>query len=177
MTDLNVIMGNAVSYKKNVTVTDDCMEGLTFTVDNSAVKLNAEGTYPVTYIARDYAGHETVVSANVTVRPRVYSESEVYALADAVLARIITPEMGPREKVQAIYNYNMRHISYISHSEKGNWLRAAYEGLADGKGDCYVYACTAKALLIRAGIANMDIAKIPARTSHYWNLVDLGEGG
>ena len=176
VTDLNVIMGNAVSYKKNVTVTDDCMEGLTFTVDNSAVKLNIEGTYPVTYIARDYAGHETVVSANVTVRPRVYSESEVYALADAVLARIITPEMGPREKVQAIYNYNMRSISYISHSEKGNWLRAAYEGLADGKGDCYVYACTAKALLIRAGIANMDIAKIPARTSHYWNLVDLGEG-
>ena len=70
----------------------------------------------------------------------------------------------------------MRHISYISHSEKGNWLRAAYEGLVDGKGDCYVYASTAKVLLTRAGITNMDIVKIPSKTSHYWNLVNLGEG-
>ena len=84
--------------------------------------------------------------------------------------------MTPLEKVQAIYNYNMRHISYISHSEKGNWLRAAYEGLVDGKGDCYVYASTAKVLLTRAGITNMDIVKIPSKTSHYWNLVNLGEG-
>ena len=176
VTDLNVIIGNSISYKKNVTVSDNCPEGLTFTVDNSAVNLNAEGTYPITYIAKDYAGNETTASANVIVKPRVYTESEVYALADAVLARIISEGMTPLEKVQAIYNYNMRHISYISHSEKGNWLRAAYEGLVDGKGDCYVYASTAKVLLTRAGITNMDIVKIPSKTSHYWNLVNLGEG-
>lgn len=176
VSDLNVIVGNSISYKKNVAVTDNCSEGLIFTIDNSAVNLSAAGTYPITYIARDAAGNETIASANVTVRERVYSESEVYALADAVLARIITPGMSPMEKIQAIYNYNKQHIAYISHSEKGNWLRAAYEGLADGKGDCYVYASTAKALLIRAGIVNMDIVKIPSKTSHYWNLVDIGEG-
>lgn len=176
VTDLNVTIGNSISYKKNVTVTDNCSEGLSFMVDNSAVNLNEEGTYPIKYIAKDFAGNETIVSANVIVRPRTYTESEVYALADAVLERIITPDMTPREKVQAIYNYNVSHISYISHSEKGNWLRAAYEGLVDGKGDCYVYASTAKVLLTRAGIVNMDIVKIPAKTNHYWNLVDLGEG-
>ena len=97
-------------------------------------------------------------------------------MADNVLAQIITPEMTQLEIVQAIYNYNTRHIGYINHSDKGDWIQAAWEGLAKGKGDCYVYACTAKLLLTRAGITNMDIAKIPARTSHYWNLVDIGDG-
>lgn len=176
VTDISVLVGGSVSYKKNVTVTDNCPEGLIFTVDNSAVNLNAEGTYPITYIARDFAGNETTVAANITVRPKVYDENEVYALADRVLASITTPDMSPMQKLEAIYNYNQYHIAYISHSEKGNWVRAAYEGLAEGRGDCYVYASTAKVLLTRAGFTNMDIAKIPTRTSHYWNLVNLGDG-
>ena len=176
VTDLSVLVGSAVSYKKNVVVTDNCPEGLNLSVDNSAVNLNVEGTYPITYIARDAAGNETTAMANITVRPKVYDENEVYALADGVLARIITPDMTPEQKLEAIYSYNQSHIAYISHSEKGNWVRAAYEGLADGRGDCYVYACTAKVLLTRAGITNMDIEKIPSRSRHYWSLVNLGYG-
>lgn len=174
--DISVIVGGSVSYRKNVTVTDNCPEGLELTVDSSAVNLSAEGTYPITYVARDLAGNETTASANVIVRPRTYDVNEVYALADGVLARITTPDMSPEQKLEAIYSYNQSHISYISHSDKGNWVKAAYEGFVDGRGDCYVYACTAKALLDRAGITNMDIAKIPSRTSHYWSLVDVGYG-
>lgn len=176
VTDLSVLAGGSVAYKKNVTVTDNCPEGLTLKVDNSAVNLSAEGTYPITYIAKDFAGNETRVTAQITVRPRVYDEREVYVLADNVLARIFTADMTPEQKLEAIYSYNQSHIAYVNHSERDNWVRAAYEGLAEGKGDCYVYACTAKALLIRAGITNMDIAKIPTRTNHYWNLVDVGYG-
>lgn len=174
--DLSVFVGDAISYKKNVTVTDNCPEGLEFTVDNSAVNLSAEGIYPITYTAKDFAGNETTAMANVTVRARVYDEYEVYARADSVLANIITPDMSPMGKVEAIYRYIQTHIAYISHSEKESWVRAAYEGLVEGRGDCYVYACTAKVLLTRAGIANIDIAKIPTRTSHFWNLVNLGDG-
>lgn len=176
VTDLNVLIGDSVSYKKNVTVTDNCLEGLNFTVDNSAVNLNAEGTYPITYIAKDFAGNETRATANITVRPKVYDEREIYAVADSILASIITPDMSPEQKLEAIYSYNQSHIAYVSHSDKGNWVKAAYEGLIDGRGDCYVYASAAKVLLTRAGIANMDIAKIPTKTSHYWNLVNLGDG-
>lgn len=175
-TDLSVIEGQAVSYKKNVVVTDNCPEGLQFTVDNSVVKLNQVGVYPVVYRAVDYAGNATSTTVSLTVRPRVYDANEVNAIADKVLARILSEGMTPMEKVRAIYNYVKAHISYISHSEKGNQVRAAYEGLVDGKGDCYVYACTAKVLLTRAGIENMDIVKIPAKTNHYWNLVNLGDG-
>ena len=39
-----------------------------------------------------------------------------------------------------------------------------------------MYACVSKVLLDRAGIKNMDIEKIPAKSRHYWNLVDIGEG-
>lgn len=174
--DIHVIIGNPVSYKKSITYTDNCEEGLECIVDNASVNLNVEGVYPITYTVRDVSGNETTASVSVIVRPMAYDENEVNAMADAVLARIITPTMTPIEKVQAIFNYVKSHVAYINHSDKEGWVRAAYEGLVDGKGDCYVYACTSKVLLTRAGITNMDIEKIPAKTRHYWNLVDVGDG-
>ncbi len=173
---LNVFIGNTVSYKKNIVVEDNCPEGLELTVDNSAVDLTQAGEYPVIYTATDYAGNSSSVTVTITVRPQVYDPNEVNAMADAVLANILTDGMSPMERAQAIFNYVTKHITYISDSDKSNPVKAAYEGLNDRKGDCYVYASTAKVLLTRAGITNMDIAKIPAKTLHYWNLVDLGEG-
>lgn len=174
--DLEVFRGSTILYKENVSVSDNCMEGLQLIVDNHAVNVDEAGIYPITYTARDLAGNETSASANVIVCETNYTEAEIYALADDVLAGIITEDMTQTEKAKAIYVYIKSHVAYIEHSEKGNWLNAAYEGLARQKGDCFVYASTAKALLTRAGIANMDIAKIPTRTNHYWNLVDVGDG-
>ena len=174
--DLKVFIGDSVTYRKNVSVTDNCLEGLLMTIDTTAVNLNEEGVYPVTYNAKDLAGNETSVTVNLTVTPRVYDINEVYAAADSVLERIITPEMSQLEQVRAIFDYVRTHVSYISESVKDDWVRGAYEGLVYGKGDCFVYACTSKVLLTRAGIANIDIVKIPTRTSHYWNLVNVGDG-
>lgn len=174
--DLVIYVGDGVSYRKNVTVEDNCPEGLRLTVDNSGVNLKEPGIYPVVYTAVDAAGNTASVTVQLTVIDRLYTIDEVNALADAVLEKIITPEMTDRDKALAIYNYIRRNVGYINHSEKGDWVRAAYEGLARRQGDCYVYASTAKALLTRAGIKNMDIAKIPTRREHYWNLVDVGDG-
>ena len=174
--DITIYMGDTISYRKGVEATDNCPKGLTLEVDNSAVDPATAGVYTVTYTATDLAGNQTVQEITVTIMKRTHTQEEIDALADAVLAKIITPEMTQLEIVQAIYNYNTSHIGYISYSEKGDWIQAAYEGLAERKGDCYVYACTAKQLLTRAGITNMDIAKIPAKTQHFWNLVDIGDG-
>lgn len=174
--DLRVFIGAGISYKKNVTVTDNCTEGLTLTVDTSGVNTGAEGAYPVVYTARDAAGNTTSVTVTLSIVPRVYDINEVNAMADSVIAGIITPEMGEREKITAIYNYVRNHVKYINSSAKGNYVRAAYEGLVDGKGDCYVFASTSKVLLTRAGITNMDIEKIPTKTMHYWNLVFVDGG-
>ena len=174
--DMSTIVGKSVSYKKNISVTDNSNIEIPLEVDSSKVNINKTGTYPVTYTARDLAGNVSTVTVNLTVKPKEYSEAEINAIADGILVKIINDGMTPLEKTRAIFNYITKHISYISHSEKGNYLRAAYEGLVDGKGDCYVYACTSKVLLTRAGISTIDISKIPAETSHYWNLVNLGEG-
>lgn len=171
--DLRVIKGNSVAYRKNIVVTDNCEEGLELTVDNSAVDLNQVGSYPITYIARDLAGNETTASATVTVLEKTYDENELYAVADGILANIIHEGMTQPEKLEAIYAYIQSHIMYIDHSDKDNYVKAAYEGLIGGKGDCYVYASSAKVLLTRAGITNMDIEKIPSRSRHYWNLVNI----
>lgn len=174
--DLEIYTGDGVAYRKNVTVTDNWPEDLSLDVDSSQVNTDEVGVYPVIYTATDAAGNTSSVTVSLTVKARAYDMDTVNELADAVLAEIITPEMSQREKVRAIYNYNMSHIGYIEHSEKGDWVRAAYEGLKQGRGDCYVYACTAKLLLTRAGITNMDIEKIPSDSEHYWNLVDIGDG-
>lgn len=174
--DKVVYIGDSISYKQGVAVADNCDQNISFSVDNSGVDLNTEGVYPVSYSAVDRAGNETAVTIQVTVRKRAYSIEEVDALADAVLAKIITDGMSEYDKLTAIYKWVRRNVGYINHSDKGDWVKAAYEGLALGQGDCYVYACVAKELLTRAGIANKDIAKIPAKTEHYWNLVDIGEG-
>ena len=174
--DMTYIMGTTISYKKNITVSDNSGQEPALNVENSQVDLETEGVYPVTYSAVDSAGNAASVTINVTVKPMVYDVNEVYSYADAVLASIFTEGMTEYEKLRAIYDYVKGNIGYISHSDKGDWVKAAYEGLVQKQGDCFVYASTTKVLLDRAGITNMDIEKIPAKTMHYWNLVDIGEG-
>lgn len=174
--DIAYIMGTTISYRKSIILKDNCEEGLQLDVDNSQVNTEVEGVYPVTYTATDHAGNSTSVTVNVTVKPMVYDVNKVYEYADAVLASILTEDMTEYDKLWAIYSYVKDNIDYINHSDKGDWVKAAYKGLVEKAGDCYVYASTTKVLLDRAGIKNMDIIKIPAKTSHYWNLVDIGEG-
>ncbi len=169
-------IGDSISYRKNISVTDNSEEEITLEIDTSAVNLGEAGVYPIVYTAKDRAGNIGSVTVNLTVQARQYTLEEMNVLVDRALAKIITPEMSDRDKAWAIFTYVKGHIAYISHGEKGDWIKAAYNGLALGKGDCYTYACTAKAMLTRAGITNMDIVKIPSRTEHYWNLVDVGDG-
>jgi len=177
--DITVAAGESVSYKRGVTVTDDHDEKPELEVDNSQVNLNKEGEYTVTYTAIDNSGNETTVEAKVTVtKPQAEQATEEYInqLADERLAKIITDDMTDKEKARAIFRWVHDNIAYSDGSPKDNWVQGAYYGLVKFSGDCYVYAMTSKVLLTRAGIKNMDIKKIPARTRHYWNLIDLGDG-
>lgn len=174
--DTVYVMGTTMSYRKNVTVQDNSGEEVPLNVDNSQVDLTREGVYPVTYSATDKAGNTASVTVKLTVLPQSYDVDEVYERADTVLASIFRDDMSEYDKLRAIYNYVKGNVGYISHSDKGDWVKAAYEGLVKKQGDCFVYASTTKVLLDRAGIKNMDIEKIPAETSHYWNLVDIGDG-
>ncbi len=174
--DLRVYLGDSVSYRKNISVTDNSQAEPALAVDTSKVNLAEPGVYPVVYTATDKAGNVSSVTVSLTVAARAYTQEEVDGLADQVLAGIITEGMTQRQKAEAIFTWVTTNVAYISHSDGDDWIKSAYEGLALRKGDCRVFAFTSKELLTRAGITNMDIQKIPAKTMHYWNLVDVGEG-
>lgn len=181
VTDIDVVVGGTVSYKKAIAYYDDVdtVSEMKVTIERSKVDLNTVGTYEVTYSVSDCSGNITTVIGKVNVlqeEPKWADEEMIHERADAVLADILTEGMTDRQKAKAIYKWLKNHIGYISHSVKGNYMRGAYEGLFEKKGDCFVFAATAKELLTRAGIPNIDIVKATTNPSHYWNLVYIEDG-
>ncbi len=176
--DIYVYIGDTVSYKKNLIVQDDLDKDPTIDVDNAAVDTSKVGTYTVKYTVTDKAGNSTTASCTLHVAEKTVSEDEVIALADGVIASICTDDMTDKEKLQKIYTWVRSNVVYSDHSEKDDQVLAAYEGFTKHSGDCFVFAMTSKYLLNSAGIKNMDIKKIyiEGASSHYWNLVDYGEG-
>ncbi len=194
--DISVEMGEQVSYRAGVTVTDDRDENVRLKIDSSGVDLTVPGEYEVIYTAADSSGNESVVKVKLTVNeaisedlmntvdpatidpivPEDLKEADVNELADKVLSEILKDGMSQRQKARAIFDYVYRHIKYVGTSDKRNWMVGAYVGFVKGKGDCYNYFACSKALLTRAGIPNVDLTRVGGATDHYWNLVDAGEG-
>lgn len=177
--ELTMTAGGSISYKKGITVTDNYDQDVELIVDNSAVNTLQPGNYNVIYMAVDASGNRAVASTILHVLPvtvDTVTEEVINAEADKLLATIINDSMSQYEKAKAIYNWCHGKIAYSDGTPKTNWVQGAYRGIVERKGDCYTYAATAKCLLTRAGIKNMDIEKIPAQSMHYWNLIDIGEG-
>ena len=175
--DFLVWLGDTVAYKSKVQVTDNCPADVTIKVDASGVDLKTEGKYPVVYTATDLAGNTSEITLTVTVKEYRADEEELNNKIDAIFEKIFKEDMTNREKCQAIYDYIRRTVGYVSYSEKGDYIKAAMEGLKKGKGDCYVYFALSKAMLDRAGFPNLDIERIRVGDSmHFWNLVDIGDG-
>lgn len=177
-------IGDTIAYKEGITVTDNETENPVLTVDNSAVKTQTPGTYPVTYTATDAAGNQTTVTVKFTIkeRPAGYVEPEVaYEYAGVILEQITDDSMSKAEIAAAIYNWVKTNIRWDNSSNKDDgWPAGAVYGFVQRKGDCFTYYATAKALLDVAGIPNVDVTKVvTAETSasnHYWSLIDIGDG-
>lgn len=190
--DLTVAVGQTISYREGVTVTDDQDEDIRLQVDASAVDLTQTGEYPVTYSASDARGNEASVTVTVTVVETLtvddsgqadlppsnlnVTEDDVYALADRILNQITTAGMSQLEKAKAIFDYVHNHIKYVGTSDKSSWVIGAYIGFTRGSGDCFNYFACSKALLTRAGIPNVDLQRVGGTTRHYWQLVNTGSG-
>ncbi len=174
--DKTVFIGDSVSYKQGVSVTDNKDKELKFSVDNSKVNLKKEGTYPVTYTATDMAGNKASKKINVVVKKFVVTEDMVNELSDKILAKITKSSMSKREVAYAIYSWTKKNISYSGDSDKSDWLAEAYRGMTNKVGDCFTYFSVAQAMLTRVGIDNMEVNRVGGRTRHYWSLVNVGEG-
>ena len=188
--DLEVYVGDAVSYKKGVTVTDNQDSNLTLMIDNSKVDLTKPGVYEVTYTATDAAGNTSVsitVKLTVKVKPENFVDPEViYAKADSILAQFIRDDMTDREKAEAVYVWTRRsvHLTYGSapkgfDHENADWLQTAYQLLNKDvpKGDCFYFFAVQKLLLQRLNIPTIDCEKIyDGDSHHYWLLVSVDGG-
>ena len=188
--DIEVYVGDAVSYKSGVSVTDNVDAKPELIIDNSKVDLTKPGVYEVTYTATDAAGN---TSAPITVKLTVKAKPEnfvapevIYAKADSILAQFITDDMTDREKAEAVYVWTRRsvHLTYGSapkgfDHENADWLQTAYQLLNKDvvKGDCFYFFAVQKLLLQRLNIPAIDCEKIyDGDSHHYWLLVSVDGG-
>lgn len=174
--DKIVYEGDAVSYKKGVSVKDNRDTDVSFQVDSSKVNLGKEGTYTVYYTAKDAAGNKTTESAAITVQKLVVSDELLNEKVDGILAKIVKDSMTKREKAYEIYKWVKSHVAYTGSSDKSDWKKEAYRGIVNGLGDCFTYYAVSEALLTRAEIDNMRVTRVGGRTQHFWNLIDCGDG-
>lgn len=187
--DLETYVGDTISYKSGVSVTDNVDAKPVLTIDNSKVDLSKAGVYSVTYTATDAAGNSTSVTVKLTVKekPENFVDPEViYAKADSILEKFIRDDMTDREKVEAVYVWTRRsvHLTYGSapsgfDHENADWLQTAYQLLNRdvGKGDCYFFFAVQKLLLQRLNIPTIDCEKIyDGDSHHYWLLVSVDGG-
>ena len=188
--DLEVYVGDAVSYKSGVSVTDDMDAKPELKIDNSKVDLTKPGVYEVTYTATDAAGNTCApitVKLTVKVKPENFVDPEViYAKADSILEKFIRDDMTDREKAEAVYVWTRRsvHLTYGSapkgfDHESADWLQTAYQLLNKDvpKGDCFYFFAVQKLLLQRLNIPTIDCEKIyDGDSHHYWLLVSVDGG-
>lgn len=172
--DIQVNIGDTVSYKQGVTATDNACGEVEFQVDASKVNLSFAGSYQAVYTATDLSGNTTTKTITVTVTEISDYQEKLDELCDKILSSITTESMTKTEKARAIFNYVLNHISYTGSSDKSDWVKGAYLAFTKKRGDCFTYYAASRALLTRAGIDNMEVVRIG--NTHYWNLVNLGTG-
>lgn len=169
-------LGEGIAYLQSISTTDNSGNDVELEIDNSSVDIDTEGEYVITCTATDWVGNVATQEVTISIYKKSTEQETVEAYADEVLAEITDSSMSEYDICYAIFQWCRNNIAYSGHSEKGDWVAGAYDGFFYGSGDCYTYFATAKVLLTQAGITNMDIEKIPSDTTHYWNLVDIGDG-
>ena len=177
MEDIEAFIGDPISYRENVTVTDDIDPNPQLEIDLSEVVPDEEGTYTVTYRATDFTGNvsEETIELTLVEKPDTYVEPEVvYEEAQDILDSITWDSMTDMERALAITYWVRYNIYYVSNCDDSSWTRAAYDGFTKRNGNCYTFAMCAKALFDVAGIENLIIVRDPyINNPHYWNYIKI----
>lgn len=177
LSDKEVYVGETVSYKKGVSVSDNIDKDIALEIDASEVDLDTAGEYQVVYSAKDAAGNVTVETIKVTVKIMDQKEVEVNKLADELIAELITEDMSKWDTCYKLWNWCRTKIKYAySAGDRSTIYAGAYEGLHDRSGDCYAYFATFTILLQKCGIETLEVRRVGGDSNHWWNLVNLGDG-
>lgn len=174
--DLQAYIGEGIAYRQGIALEDNCAGTVTLAVDSSLVQTNREGVYPVTYIATDAAGNVTSVTVSLYLYEQRVTLDMLWALVDPIITSRVPTSASIEAQVREVHAYVHYGILYTATSDKNDWIRAAYNGLKTGTGDCYTYFAVSKAFFERLGISNMDVERTSGIVleRHYWNFVNLG---
>ena len=180
--NITTYVGDAVSYRSGVTVTDDCDPDAKLEVDSTGVDLSTVGEYTVIYSATDSAGNKAEKSVQVKVLEKQKNHVDpqiIYEAVDAILEKITTEDMTDRQKAEAVYVWTRLHFTYSGHTDTTDYIQSAYHFLKTKKGDCYGYFALQKLMLERLNIPTIDVRKVknfPSDSNHYWLLVSIDGG-
>lgn len=157
------------NYFKYVKAIDDRDDKVIFTVDIGKVNFNKKGVYEIIYKAKDNSGNVSKNTAKIAVR----TNETVDKIANQVLKKIIKNDWSDKKKAIAIYDYVKSNIYYTGNSDKTSWEKEAINGLRKGTGDCFTYYSTARILLTKAGIPNIEVKRVKGthEGEHWWNMV------
>ncbi|MBO5416298.1 MAG: transglutaminase domain-containing protein [Clostridia bacterium] len=182
-------LGEAVAYRKDIVVTDNCFGEVKLDVDTSKVNPDKAGTYKVIYTATDAAGNASTFELNLTiVAERVTYEALMEQVGTLAAQLGITKNMTKEEQVKRIYGYvnspnlsaSTANIKFFdeSNTDRSDWIREAALTLRAGSGDCYSYFAVSKAFFEYFGIENRDIERSKGVTTqsgtHFWSMVNIG---
>lgn len=174
--DLVAYLGEGIAYRSGITLTDNCGGEITLDVDTSMVDTKQAGVYPVTYTAKDLSGNQSSVTVNLQIYEERVTLEMLFAELESVIKSQIPTAGSKEQQARAVYNYVYYRVEYTAHSDKSDWIRAAYDGFRKGEGDCFTYFALSKAFFEYLGIENMDIQRTTGLVDerHYWNFVNIG---
>lgn len=144
------------------------------TVDGVLYVFDANGIAAVKPVSQVQKTQSRAATEQAPAASDPEMKAQVNEMAEQILAKITNASMNKTQKARAIYSWVRSNMRYVNHSEKGNWVKSAYTGFRTKRGDCYTYYSVSKALLDKAGIANLEVIRTDGH--HWWSLVDCGNG-
>ncbi len=182
-------IGEGISYKNAVTVTDNCF-GVKLEWDSSGVDMTKEGNYTVSYRATDAAGNKVSAIIPVVIYSMQITDDKLNARIGELASQLgMSKSLSKEELCRLIYGYvndptataSTANFTYVGHSNdksRADWRREAWLTLDNGQGDCYSYFALSKAFFEYFGIENKDIERTKGLTSdtHFWSMVKVDGG-
>ena len=157
LTTITSERGKKIDYRTGVSAIDKADGAVEFNYDDSKVNINKEGTYKVTYTAKDKSGNTAKGSRTVII---THSQEDTNKLLQQFYDKYLKGHT-----VLEMTNIIRSKISY----RKVRGDDPVYYGLTEMAGSCYVHAILLKRSLDLAGIKNVFVES--NSKTHFWVLV------
>lgn len=146
--------------------------GIKFTIKNGTTYLDLDkGKYGPRL---GYRIEPKVIKSNEKVDMNMQLDSitkKLYTKLDAILAKIIKPGMTQEQKVKAIHDFVVRHVTYDSKLQDEQTVESVIETIDKGRGVCGDYSLLFMHLCRRVSIPCTFEIGDPFTLNHAWNSV------